>query len=387
MKSIFKTLLLIALLSSCGNKSNNKTTHYIGAYRIMDQMVPYPYIVKQNSDSLYLFNNSGLLIDRTEGERIEKNKTIEFKEKHFNVLNRKKDNFYAFDLLDTLNFRPFKNGAPNPKNSVKFVQIQSDFDIDIRLLKNDFKNTIWEYNVVEDENSNPNKDLEIKQTIKVKEDSLYVLTDYYYQGIKTVSEFETKSYNLFKIDSICFLSFQKEENNPQTIFQIVEHRPGKIDLRDFSSSEIKDISYYKSSFKEDDYVNSISNANKYSNCFDGYQGEYYFGDDVTFNKGNQFLIDYVSKNAPITEDKSGYIIVQFTINCNGDVGHFGLIQMDRDFKKMSFQKEIIKHILSKVSTLNDFPSSYSQIEWLDYKDIHAFLMFKLHNGKIVDLCP
>ena len=61
--------------------------------------------------------------------------------------------------------------------------------------------------------------------------------------------------------------------------------------------------------------------------------------------------------------------------------------MDRNFKKMSFFKEMINHVLKKISKLKDFPSSQSQMEWLNYKDVHAFLMFKLQNGKIVDLCP
>jgi len=61
--------------------------------------------------------------------------------------------------------------------------------------------------------------------------------------------------------------------------------------------------------------------------------------------------------------------------------------MNREFKATSFTKEIVNHVINKVSELEDFPATYSQLEWLDYKDIHAFLMFKLENGKITDLCP
>jgi hypothetical protein len=84
---------------------------------------------------------------------------------------------------------------------------------------------------------------------------------------------------------------------------------------------------------------------------------------------------------------SGYLIVHYNINCSGKVGNFGLTQMNRDFKATSFTKEFVNHIINKVSELEDFPSSNSQLEWLNYKDVHAFLMFKINKGKIVDVCP
>ncbi|PSG86998.1 hypothetical protein C7H61_12875 [Mesoflavibacter zeaxanthinifaciens subsp. sabulilitoris] len=348
-------------------------------------MIPYPYIIKQNQDSIFLYNHKGLIVDKIISSKIKKHKTVEFKEKHFKILNKKNDSFYAFDLLDSLNFRPFKNGLPNHKNSAKFIQVQSN--IDIGTFQNDFKNSVWEYKVVEDENSNPNKDLELKQTIKFNDSNVNILTNYYYQGIKTISESEIKEYNIFKIDDVYFLSYQKEVNNPQTIYQIVNYNSSVITLRDYSSREVKDISFNKTQVNSEDYNQLINESTYYSNCFDGYQGEYYYGEDVTFNKGNEYLMDYLSKDAPISDAKSGYIIIHFNINCKGNVGRFGLIQMDKEFKKTAFSNTLIKHLLNKVRTLNDFPSSNSQMEWLYYKDVHAFLMFKLHNGKIIDLCP
>lgn len=386
MKLIYTVLFAFILLSSCDNKTKNETTFFIGAYRIIDQMVPYPYVIKQSTDSIYLFNNKGMLIEKTKNNGIDNKQIIKFKTKHLKVVNNRGENFYVFDLSDSLTFKPFKNGKPNPKNCAKFTKIQHNI-IDIEQLNNDLKNSIWKYNVVEDENSNPNKDLEIKQTIQFKRDSVTFLTDYYYQGVKTVSEHEKKAYAIFNIDGFYFFSFQKEKSNPQPIYQIIDYNSERFELKDFSSKEIKNISFYKDSISSENYTESIENSSYYSNCFDGYQGEYYFGEDVTYNKGNEYLIDYVKTDAPKKDIKSGYIIVHFNINCSGNVGRFGLIQMDRDYKKTLFSKELVKHIFNKVKTLNDFPSSYSQMEWLDYKDVHAFLMFKIHNGKIVDLCP
>ncbi|MCX2681954.1 hypothetical protein OOZ15_18530 [Galbibacter sp. EGI 63066] len=199
---------------------------------------------------MYLFNNKGSLIEKTANNKIKKYGTIKFKEKHLKVLNKNDEGFYTIDLLDSLNFKPLKNGKANPKNSAKFIEIQSKISINIEQLKKELNSSIWEYDVIEDENSNPNKDLEIKQTIQFKKDSIHILTDYYYQGLKTVSEYETKGYSLFKVDNVCFLSLQKGNTNPQPIFQILNYDSKKINLKDFSSREIKSISFYKTnSFK------------------------------------------------------------------------------------------------------------------------------------------
>ncbi|MEO8933492.1 MAG: hypothetical protein ABI295_04225, partial [Xanthomarina sp.] len=227
----------------------------------------------------------------------------------------------------------------------------------------------------------------IEKVFHFKTDSLDIITNYYYQGLKTVSEYDTKAYSVFEIDSLYFLSFQKEDDNPQPIYQIIAHDAEKIELKDFSSRIVKNIRFVRDSMDFENYKDLIANTAYYSNCFDGYQGEYYYGDNVTYNKGNNYLVEYVNRDAPKTDTKSGYIIVHFNVNCQSVVGNFGLIQMDREFKQTAFSKEMVSHILEKVSQLTDFPSSYSQKDWLDYKDVHAFLMFKLEKGKIVDLCP
>jgi len=381
------TLFFFAQLFSCNHEKDNDSKIFLGTFRIMDQMVPYPSIIKQSNDSMFLFNSKGHLIDKVVNNKIKKNKTIEFKEIHFNILNIKGDSFYVFDLLDTIRFRPYKNGRPNPKNSARFTKIQPNADFDIESLKTDVKNIIWQYDVVEDENSNPNKDLKIKQIFRFMNDSVTMLYEYYYEGQKIISEYETKKYNLFKIDNVCFLSFHKQGDNPQPIYQILNYNSDTITLKDFSSRDIKEITCHKTFIKSEDFDQLINQTNRFSNCFDGYQGEYYFGDDVTHNKGNKFIIDYVKASAPNKDIKSGYVIVHFNINCVGNVGRFGLIQMDRNYKKTLFSKELVNHILNKVHKLDDFPSSYSQLKWLEYKDVHAFLMFKIQDGKIIDLCP
>jgi hypothetical protein len=387
MKSVVIFLCVLALFTNCKDKTVKNSEIFIGTYRIIDQMVPYPYIIQQKKDSLYLYDNKGNAVDKITNNSIKKNKKIKFKEKHLKILNKKENEFIAFDLLDTINFRTFKNGEPNPKNGARFEKITSKNKLDLQKAGKGIRNSIWRYDVVEDENNNPNNDLDIEQLLYFKNDSLNVITNYYYQDLKIVSEYETKTFNIFEIDNIYFLSLQKENSNPQPIYQIVEYDLSNIELKDYSSRDSKNIKFYKDSLDIKDYEKLIKSTSSYSNCFDGYQGEYYFGDDVTFNNGNNYIIKYVNENIPNNEINSGYLIVHFNINCSGKVGKFGLIQMNREFKATSFTKEIVNHVINKVSELEDFPASNSQLEWLDYKDVHSFLMFKLDNGKIVDVCP
>ncbi|ADR21154.1 hypothetical protein MATR_12170 [Marivirga tractuosa] len=376
----------ITILLGCSDKENNSSEIYLGTYRVADRMIPYPYLIKQKKDTLFLFDESGICIDKTTKHSINEAEEISFNEKHFKILDRNDTSLVVFDLQDTVNFRTFKNGQPNPRYAAKFQKLASANKLDLQEIRKELRNAIWKYDVIEDENSNPNQDLDIEQLINFRNDSVSIITNYYYQGLKTISEYEAKAYHIFEIDDIYFLSFQKGIDNPQPIYRITGCNSQKIELVDFSSRDTKSISFNKDSISIDEFMLQVENTPPYSNCYDGYQGEYYY-DDVTFSKGNEFIASYVNDNLPKNEIKSGYIIIQFNINCFGNIGDFGLIQMNRKYEKAFFSKEIVSHIINRVSKLSDFPPSESQIEWLNHKDVHAFLMFKLDHGKITDVCP
>lgn len=387
MRFIILAVISFVLLLSCNDKNGDDSNLFIGAYRTLDQLVPYPYFIQQKNDSVFLFNNSGQLIDKILHKNIKANSLLKFSEKHLKFLDFNEDRFIVFDAIDTLNFKTYNDGSPINKYGASFIKVSSTTRLGIEDIKHKMENLIWHYKVIADENSNPNNDLEIEQLLHFNNDSLNIITNYYYEGLKTLSQKETKAYRIFQIEDAYFLSYLKEDDNPQPIYQILAYDSDSIELRDFSSRIIKDIHFNKSKIELQSFEILWKQTQYYSNCFDGYQGEYYHGEDVTYNKGNNYIIDYVNVDAPKNEVNSGYIIVHFNINCNRKVGRFGLIQMDRNYKNTSFSKEMIYHILSRVSSLSDFPSTDTESDWYFYKDVHAFLMFKLENGKIIDLCP
>jgi len=379
MKFYFFIALAFFSLVGCDSKPPENTL-LIGAYRGLDKLIPYPFILHQKNDSISLFDNQGMLIERIKNNSLNEKTVLKFKSKQLKFAKLNNHMFTVFDVLDTVNFREFKSRA-------QFENIELKHNFDIETIRNVINESVFKYQVIEDENSNPNRDFEIEQLLHFKSDSVYTITNYLYHGQKMASEYETKAYTIFNIDEASFLSFRKEDNNPQPIFQITNLDSLSVGLKDFSSREPKSIQLNPSKIKVDDYLEIIKNTTQYSNCFDGYQGEYYYGEEVTYTKGNQYIIDVVSENAPIMDVKSGYIILHYTINCEGKLGRFGLIQMSREFKSMTFSEEMISHVTQTVRDLKDWPSNFDTTDWLAYKDVHGFLMFKIELGKITDLCP
>jgi len=55
------TLVISLLLLIACNKNNTQSNSdvYVGAYRSMDRVIPYPFIFHEANDSIALYNNRG----------------------------------------------------------------------------------------------------------------------------------------------------------------------------------------------------------------------------------------------------------------------------------------------------------------------------------------
>ena len=80
MRLTILSFITLVFLTSCSDKENISSEMYIGTYRIIDQMVPYPFIVQQKKDSIYLYDNKGNSIDKITNSSIKKNKEFNFQE-------------------------------------------------------------------------------------------------------------------------------------------------------------------------------------------------------------------------------------------------------------------------------------------------------------------
>ena len=98
----------MGFLTSCVNKSNDSEM-YVGAYRSLDQIIPYPYILEQKNDSIFFYNNKGNLLGRKPQKSIIPGDTIKLAGRHFLIGNKGENHFNTFDLNDNLKFEMVGN--------------------------------------------------------------------------------------------------------------------------------------------------------------------------------------------------------------------------------------------------------------------------------------
>ncbi len=381
----FFCFIIFTLISSCTNEES-KSTYYIGAYRGVDRYIPYPYILNFKEGEVELWNSVGIQSKIScNSDSIIGLSELDFGNHAFKIQGVNHEKLIIYDKNDQKNFRRGKGGEVHWKEYAKFIKIEDAPTYNIDTVRNILEDKIWKTLQTQDEHTNPNRDLLITQSTLFNNGILTKLKEYSYEDELIISEVDTIGYRLFEIEGIPFLGTQKEADNPLPIFQIVAIDDTELIIKDYSNREVKEI-IFSANDAAIDFYKKVSESNKYENCFEGYQGEYYYDNDVTYQKGNEYLQHLFTKELP-NSNENGYLIVHYDINCYSELGNFGLIQMNNEFEAKAFPKEVVNHIITTISTLKDWPSSESTFEWLHFRDVHGFLMVKFSNGKIIDVCP
>jgi len=377
---------IVPLFFSCENPSHRSEV-YVAAYRSLDRLIPYPFILKRKQDSIGLYNNEGTSLDMIYHGPIDLGDTLDIAGKVLYIQGKSDTHLDVLDLADSVRFRRYNDGSSIEKDRVRFEKLSHHGSVLSNDLANHLEGKTWVYAVEEDENSTQNRDLNKTQWLHFKRDSLYIFTGYAYEDQEIAQEYDVVGYSTFCLEGHCFLTWKKGTENPQPIFQIQALDNTTMDWVDFSSRKVKVRHYEKMDSNEEWLSDMLNKAEPYSKCFDGFQGEYYYRDDVTYNQGNDYIKEVVNDDLPHVGSYSGYIIVHFNVNCKGSLGNYGLIQMDERFNSYTFPKALVRHLFKKVGGLKDWPSTTSAIEWLYYEDVHAFLMFKIKDGKVTEVLP
>lgn len=110
-----------------------------------------------------------------------------------------------------------------------------------------------------------------------------------------------------------------------------------------------------------------------------------FGAGLQF-KGEKKAIkqQFLDKFQPIKTTQSGWIRIRFIVNCEGKTGRFRIISSDLNYKQMDFDKGIIEQLLVITKGLKDWSILSFEKDPLDY---YQYLLFKIDNGKIVEILP
>ncbi len=376
MQRYFKySIIFWFLFGSCKSSEKLLSDVWVGTNRSIDMTIPYPYFIQMNEHQIELLDYKSQIVDSVNVHKTtETGDTILFKNNPSLILWKSNDVLNTFPLNDTLSF-PISEGNLNWKYRIRFRKaLQANIKSQVNLEYRTFK--------CPEMPNNPNTDLKINKYWKFENGQLTTTYDYYYLGQYIYQEYQKTAYTLTRIDDLLFISENVDPvNNPKTLYQVLKISDSGMTLRYFDDSDEK--------IEEFTTISSLKvpmAGKEFHPCFEGFTGEYYYTStgDVTYLKGNDFLVKKISDQAPVSKG-DGYINVHFTVNCRGEIGHIGLEQMDTNFQKIAFDFGLVNHIISQVVQLKDWPSIDG--EYLGFKDVHAFLMFKIENGKITDLCP
>ena len=169
---------------------------------------------------------------------------------------------------------------------------------------------------------------------------------------------------LILINLMCFVvGCQTQENNrnKQTYLRLVG---------DIKSDSILDDPKFKT-------CNGDENAFQYFNTGEGLK---YKGEKTTLVSKIQDSFKPVKDG----ENQNGYIRIRFIVNCRGDAGRFRVLSSDFDYQDKVFDKDIVNQLLNIVKDLDGWEIMTKNGKSLDY---YLYLIFKLENGRIIEILP
>ncbi len=109
------------------------------------------------------------------------------------------------------------------------------------------------------------------------------------------------------------------------------------------------------------------------------QGPVYVGEKV------RILDTFKEKYKPVSKkDQNGLIRIRFVVNCDGKAGRFRVIQSDYNYQKKEFDKSIVSQLLEITKGIEDWVVLEEKDTPVDY---YMYLIFKITDGKIIEILP
>lgn len=136
--------------------------------------------------------------------------------------------------------------------------------------------------------------------------------------------------------------------------------------------------------------NTFSQANDSFELCGDQKTHPYYNPELKYKGGfwevkNHFISQYKLNEFINLDNNYGIVTIQFVINCEGKIGRFETQSCDLNYKDSQVNSIIITHLLELTKQLN---------QWVVAKDenklevnSHAFLSFRIENGKITEILP
>jgi len=121
--------------------------------------------------------------------------------------------------------------------------------------------------------------------------------------------------------------------------------------------------------------NKEKNVNQYFHLQEGMQ---YKGEKIMLV--NHFFDQYKQ----VDVNQSGWIRIRFIVNCKGESGRFRIISSYKNYTSQSFDKRITNQLLELTRSLDGWEIQSKNEKTKDY---YQYLIFKIDNGKLIEIMP
>lgn len=87
---------------------------------------------------------------------------------------------------------------------------------------------------------------------------------------------------------------------------------------------------------------------------------------------------------PVEIKQSGLIRIRFIVNCKGNTGRFRMIGADQNYQEQAFDERITSQLLKITQSLDGWIIHTKRNKARDY---YQYLIFKIVNGKLIEIMP
>jgi hypothetical protein len=141
-----------------------------------------------------------------------------------------------------------------------------------------------------------------------------------------------------------------------------------------------------------EYIGDIKFDEKTDNknfelCNPNYIFQYFNDSGGVEYKGEKLAIEEEFKqkyNSEIVKKESGLVRIRFVVNCKGETDRFRILGGDENYQEKKFDSSITNQLLTITKALNGWiPKKYHNKQ-IDY---YQYLIFKIKDGKIIEILP
>ncbi len=103
-----------------------------------------------------------------------------------------------------------------------------------------------------------------------------------------------------------------------------------------------------------------------------------------YNNGKPAFQAYILanfENEPYSDN--GYLNLRFLIDCEGDLGDLEVNELNTDLELTDLSDELVNDLVALAMR----PENWASLKKKEPRDMYMYLLFKLENGKVVEIIP